>query len=111
MERLNVLHYTYNSETQKTESNLIEVEDTLENLQKLVDGSIEVYPLTHDIMLVCNDEGKMIDLPLTAVALSEFTSTPELIAGDFFICRRQEDELVSIKLIDISTVHKHVMRA
>ena len=109
MKKLTVLHYTYNKESKKTESNLIEVEDTLANLQKLVDGSIEIYPLTNNIMLVCNDEGKMIDLPLTAIALSEFSSIPEYIVGDFFVCRRHGEDLTSLKLIDISTVQKRVI--
>lgn len=108
MEKLVVMHYKYDRRTEKTESNLIEIDDTLESMQALVDGSIEIYPLTSEVVLVCNDEGKLMGLPITAVAVSEFASVPEMIAGDFFICRRQGENLVGLLGADLFTMGKRV---
>ena len=44
----------------------VEIENTLEKLQSLVDGYIEcVYlPKDSDVILICNDEGKINNMPL-----------------------------------------------
>ena len=39
-----------------------EVEDTLEAKQKLVGGLIEVVPYKDNLLLVCNEEGKIMNL-------------------------------------------------
>ena len=39
---------------------LIEIEDTLEAMQSLVEGDIEEYmPFEDEVAIICNDEGKM----------------------------------------------------
>jgi hypothetical protein len=44
---------------------LIEIEDTLEAMQSLVEGDIEEYmPFEDEVAIICNDEGKMNGLPL-----------------------------------------------
>ena len=35
------------------------ISNTLKNLQKLVDGPIQVVPITHDTVCICNEEGKI----------------------------------------------------
>ena len=63
------------------ESELAEVENTLEAKQKLVNGLIEVVPLEQDedLLIVCNEEGKLLSLPPNT--LFDF----DYIAGDYFI--------------------------
>lgn len=41
---------------------VMEIEDTLEAKQKLVGGLIEVIPYKEDLLLVCNEEGKILNL-------------------------------------------------
>ena len=44
---------------------LIEIEDTLEAMQSLVEGDIEEYmPFEDEVAIICNEEGKMNGLPL-----------------------------------------------
>lgn len=43
---------------------ITEINNELEVLQKIVGGYIEIYPFTDDIILVCNEEGKLMDLDL-----------------------------------------------
>ena len=40
---------------------VMEIEDTLEAKQKLVGGLIEVVPYKEDLLLVCNEEGKILN--------------------------------------------------
>ena len=47
---------------------LREIETGLKPLQDIVGGLIQVVPLdTDDVTLYCNEEGKLLDLPVTAV--------------------------------------------
>ena len=39
------------------------ISDTLKNLQKTVDGRIEVVPITSEAVLIVNEDGKIFDLP------------------------------------------------
>lgn len=41
---------------------VLEIEDTLEAKQKLVGGLIEVVPYKDDLLLICNEEGKITNL-------------------------------------------------
>ena len=40
----------------------MEIDDTLEAKQKLVGGLIEVVPYKDDLLLICNEEGKIANL-------------------------------------------------
>jgi len=40
-----------------------DIENTLDELQRIVGGYIEVIPLTFDDIIICNEEGKLKDLP------------------------------------------------
>jgi len=46
-----------------------------------------IYPFEEEIALVCNDEGKLLGLPLNlALQDGETGSVYEIIAGTFFLC-------------------------
>ena len=62
----------------------------LENMQQLVGGLIEYYPL-EDAALICNEEGKNMGLPLNRAIYDNSGNLIEIIAGDFFICAAPED--------------------
>lgn len=65
---------------------MIEIEDSLEAMQKVVDGYIEEYmPFTDDVAIVCNEEGKMRGLPLNRAITDENGYPLDIIAGDFFV--------------------------
>ena len=66
----------------------MEVEDSLEEMQRLVGGYIqEIMPFEDDVALVCNDEGKFMGLPLNRTIRDERGNLADIIAGDFFLCR------------------------
>lgn len=81
-EKLRVIHV----EPGKRAS-VIEIEDKLEAMQKLVGGMIEEYmPWEDDVAVICNDEGKMLGLPLNRGIRGEDGQLQDIIAGDFFLC-------------------------
>ena len=40
-----------------------EIENTLEALQKIVGGYIETVTLLSDLVIICNEEGRILNLP------------------------------------------------
>jgi hypothetical protein len=58
---------------------VIEIEDTLEAKQKLVDGLIEVVPYIDDMLLICNEEGKILKMH------PNLDFTYDYIAGNCFV--------------------------
>lgn len=60
------------------EPKLMNIENTLEAKQKLVDGLIEVVRISDDILLVCNEEGKLENLQPNLMFDYDY------IAGDCF---------------------------
>ena len=66
---------------------VIEIEDTLEAMQNIVGGDIEVYePFDDEIAIVCNEEGKVKGFPLNRTIYSDRGELVDIIAGAFFVC-------------------------
>jgi len=65
----------------------IEMEDSLRAMQEMVGGRIEEYmPWEEEVAIICNEEGKMMRLPLNRGIKDEKGQLQDIIAGDFFIC-------------------------
>lgn len=83
---------------------IMEVENSLEAEQEFVGGYIEVYCIGNKLDVVCNDEGKINGLEYR-VAHIEDGSIVEVIAGDCFVCRHNDEgEFVSIKDEDVEYI-------
>ena len=75
-----------------------EIEDSSESMQALVGGSIEAVPMENytesgigeGLMLVCNEEGKVENLPVTRRVPGD------VILGSFFVMRLKEGENVDL---------------
>lgn len=69
-----------------------EIQGDLKEMQAIVGGQIQaLYPWEDPVALICNDEGKLLRLPLNR-ALEDY----DMIAGNFFICGIEGDEFVSL---------------
>lgn len=70
-----------------------ELERDLESMQHCVGGTIEaVYePGGRDAALICNDEGKLLGLPLNRALRDEEGEIYDVIAGSFFVCGAPPD--------------------
>ena len=64
----------------------------LESMQKIVGGSIEaVYPFDEPVALICNEEGKLLDLPLNRALRDDVGNVYDIISGTFFLCAAPPD--------------------
>ena len=64
----------------------------LESMQKIVGGSIEaVYPFADPVALICNEEGKLLNLPLNRALRDKAGEVYDIISGTFFLCAAPTD--------------------
>ena len=64
----------------------------LESMQKIAGGSIEVvYPFDEPVALICNEEGKLLGLPLNRALRDDDGAVYDIISGTFFLCAAPPD--------------------
>ena len=64
----------------------------LESMQKIVGGPIEgVYPFDEPVALICNEEGKLLNLPLNRALRDDEGNVYDIISGTFFVCAAPPD--------------------
>ncbi|MBS5134450.1 MAG: DUF3846 domain-containing protein [Oscillospiraceae bacterium] len=69
-----------------------ELPDTLEDMQKLVGGTIQaIYPFEEPVALICNDEGKLLGLPPNRALRDENGVLYDIVCGTFFLCAAPPD--------------------
>ena len=74
-----------------------EIENTLENLQKIVGGYIEcIYPFEDNVGLICNEEGTLIGLEPNRVLRDDEGNAVDIIFGTFIITGLTEDDFGSL---------------
>ena len=71
----------------------LEIDGTLAAMKQIVGGTIQaVYPFSDPVALICNDEGKLLGLPLNrALYHPETDELYDIIAGTFFLCGAPPD--------------------
>jgi len=71
---------------------MADITGDLNSLKQVVGGYIEaVYPFDDTVAIVCNEEGKLIGLPLNR-KLEDY----DIIAGTFIVCGLGEDDFASL---------------
>jgi len=76
-----------------------EIPNDLETINKIIGGYMEVASLTDDLIVVCNEEGMRLDLPLNDnLGLN--------ILGNFFVARIEGTDLASITDEDIELLNR-----
>lgn len=71
---------------------LKEIDGSLKSMQEIVGGTIQaLYPFEEPVALICNDEGKLLGLPLNRALRDEEGRIYDVIAGTFFLCGAPED--------------------
>ena len=62
----------------------VEIDNNLKALQEAVGGTIAaVYPFADPVAIICNDDGKLMGLPLNRALRDENGEMYDAIAGDF----------------------------
>ena len=68
------------------------IDDTLTSMQQIVGGTIQaVYPFEEPVALICNDEGKLLNLPLNRALRDSNGAIYDIVAGTFFLCAAPVD--------------------
>ena len=63
-----------------------EIESGLKSLQAAVGGDIQaVYPYEDPVALICNDEGKLMGLPLNRALFDDDGHVYDIVSGNFLI--------------------------
>lgn len=71
---------------------LKESDCSLKSMQEIVGGTIQaIYPFEEPVALICNDEGKLLGLPLNRALRDENGQIYDIVAGTFFLCGAPED--------------------
>ena len=69
------------------------IDDGFEAMQKIVGGTIQaIYPFEEPIALICNDEGKLLNLPLNRALRDNAGCVYDIVAGTFFLCAAPTDK-------------------
>lgn len=69
------------------------ISGSLKSLQRIVDGTIQaIYPFDDpEIALICNDDGKLMNLPLNRALYDKYGKLFDIVAGTFFLCSAPAD--------------------
>lgn len=74
-----------------------EIDPGLQSLQAEVEGWIQaVYPFDDPVALICNEEGKLMGLPLNRALRDDNGAIYDIVAGTFLITGLSEDNFASL---------------
>lgn len=68
-----------------------EINDSLKEMQGIVGGLIQPIYLGDSVVLICNDEGKSMNLPANRGLRDENGQMCDIIFGTFFLCGAPAD--------------------
>jgi hypothetical protein len=76
------------------------ISDSLENLQKTVGGYIETVTLDNGVVLICNEEGRIRDMPynFTLRRIHGIIPIHNPIFGTVIACGAESDEFADIPI-------------
>ena len=81
-----------------------EIDGSLKSMQEIVGGLIQpVYPFDDTVVLVCNDEGKLMNLPANRGLRDKDGQIYDIVCGTFFLCAApaNSDHFTSLTLEQI----------
>ena len=75
----------------------VEIDNDLKALQQAVGGTIAaVYPFADPVAIICNDDGKLMGLPLNRALWDEDGLMYDVIAGTFLVVGLGEEDFASL---------------
>ena len=95
MDKIRILIVEPNKEPNKKR-----IPHTLKDMQKVVGGLIEFVELEYNVDLICNEEGKIYNLPINRAIQNN------IIAGTFFIAGQCNGETISLSRKQIKKYKK-----
>jgi hypothetical protein len=72
---------------------VVDIDTSLKTMQSAVGGLIEIWcPYPDPVVIICNEEGKLIPLEANRYVYDEFDDTIDCIFGDFLIVGVNQDD-------------------
>ena len=69
-----------------------DISPDLESMHRIVGGFIQaIYPFDEPVALICNEEGKLLNLPLNRALRDDAGKVYDIISGTFFLCAAPPD--------------------
>lgn len=69
-----------------------EMVPSLAEMQTVVEGTIQaIYPFKEPVALICNDEAKLLGMPLNRALYDSSGRIYDVVAGTFFLCNAPSD--------------------
>ncbi len=85
------------------------IDNTLEQMKGIVGGYIDtLYLPENHLVVVCNDKGKIKDLPIRALVRNSDGEVVDTLNGDFIICRDGGEDFTDVKAEDIEVIEKYI---
>ncbi len=81
---------------------VIEIDGSLESLQKETGGYIQAVPLFDSLSIICNEDGKMVGLPFN-FRLGNYDE----VVGTVIFVREEKDNFCSVTDGDIKKICNH----
>ena len=86
---------------------IAEISADLDTLQSLVGGEIQVvYPFEDSVGIICNEEGKLLGLPLNRSLKDNRGEIYDIISGRFIVSGLTEDDFGDLTDEQIATYMK-----
>ena len=85
-----------------------DVKDNLTTYQQMVGGHIQLlYPFSENVGVVCNDEGKLLNLPPNRLLRDENTGKPyDVLCGNFFVIGLKNNDFCSLTEDQVKKYHR-----
>jgi len=81
------------------------ISDSLENLQKTVEGNIETVTLPNGVVIICNEEGRIKGLPKNFHIIThhyinptDYVEVPMPIKGTVIVCGTKGEDFADIPI-------------
>ena len=83
---------------------VVEIENTLEAMQEIVGGYIELVPIRTGCVMICNEEGKLEGLPYN------FTLGNDHIVGNVFFTKPDGEDFTDLDDRDVEMIQHFFSR-
>jgi hypothetical protein len=84
-----------------------DIQSDLESLQEIVAGNIQVvYPFDDAAGIICNEEGKLLGLPLNRALRDDCGEIYDILSGTFIVTGLSEDDFCDLTDEQVETYMK-----
>ena len=91
------------------EAKFIQIDNDLKSYQKLVDGWLESIYINDEMVVFCNEEGKLRGLASNKLLYSDDGVLLDVLVGNLFVCRVDENgDFADIKDEDLELIRRYV---